>query len=153
MFVTLLNAILALYWREGVSRIRSALRSEGTSFQQSLDKSGLPGKYKAWGYQHRFLPRLLWPLLVYEFPFSTMETLERKINSYLRRWLGVPRSVCSIGLYSTGSKFQMPVTSVIEEYKATKTSQAMMVQDSKDRRVRQAVIEVRTGRKWSAYEH
>ena len=33
---------------------------------------------------------------------------------------------------------------------ATKTRQAMMLRDSKDVRVRQADIEVRTGRKWSA---
>ena len=38
----------------------------------SLEKSGLPGKY-AWGYQHGVLPRLLWPLLVYEVPISTVE--------------------------------------------------------------------------------
>ncbi|CAK6980931.1 PREDICTED: uncharacterized protein LOC107717409 [Scomber scombrus] len=79
-----------------------------------------------------------------------MEKLERKINSYRRRWLGVPRNFCSIGLYSTGSKLQMPVTSVVKEYKATKTSHAMMLRDSKHCRVRQAGIEVRTGRKWSA---
>lgn len=32
------------------------------------------GKNKAWGYQHGVLPRLLWPLLVYEIPISTVET-------------------------------------------------------------------------------
>lgn len=120
------------------------------TWMTSLEKSGLPGKYKAWGYQHGVLPRLLWPLLVYEVPISTVEGLERRINTYLRRWLGVPRSFCSIGLYSTGSKLQLPVTSVVEEYKATKTRQAMMLRDSKDERVRQAGIVVRTGRKWSA---
>lgn len=120
------------------------------TWMTSLEKSGLPGKYKAWGYQHGVLPRLLWPLLVNEVPVSTVEGLERKINTYLRRWLGVPRSFCSIGLYSTGSKLQLPVTSVVEEFKATKTRQAMMLRDSKDERVRQAGIVVRTGRKWSA---
>ena len=69
------------------------------------------------------------------------------MNTYLRRWLGVPRSFCS---YSTGSKLQLLVTSVVEEYKATKTRQAMMLRDSQDARVRQADIEVRTDRKWSA---
>ncbi|KAI2646403.1 hypothetical protein H4Q32_030397 [Labeo rohita] len=115
----------------------------------SLEKSGLPGRYKAWGYQHGVLPRLLWPLLVYEVPVSTVEGLERRINTCLRRWLGVPRSFCSISLYCTCSKLQLPVTSVLKEYKATKTRQAMM-RDSKDERVHQAGIVVRTGRKWSA---
>ena len=45
----------------------------------------------------------------HKVPVSTVEGLERKMNTYLRRWLGVPRSFCSIGLYSTGSKLQLPV--------------------------------------------
>ncbi|XP_061778568.1 uncharacterized protein LOC133569990 [Nerophis ophidion] len=126
--------------------------SQAEAWMTSLEKCGLPGKYKAWGYQHGVLPRLLWPLLVYEVPVSTVESLERKLNTYLRRWLGVPRSFCSIGLYSTGSKLQLPITSVVEEYKVTKTRQAMMLRDSKDERVRQAGIVVRSGIKWSASE-
>ncbi|KAJ3581825.1 hypothetical protein NHX12_016191, partial [Muraenolepis orangiensis] len=45
---------------------------------KSVDKSGLPGKFKAWVYQHGILPRILWPLLVYAVPISTVETLERR---------------------------------------------------------------------------
>ncbi|KAJ3585346.1 hypothetical protein NHX12_014067, partial [Muraenolepis orangiensis] len=47
---------------------------------KSVDKSGLPGKFKAWVYQHGILPRILWPLLVYAVPISTVETLERRIH-------------------------------------------------------------------------
>ncbi len=31
-----------------------------------VDKSGLPGRFKAWVYQHGILPRILWPLLNYD---------------------------------------------------------------------------------------
>ncbi|KAK0141013.1 hypothetical protein N1851_022001 [Merluccius polli] len=65
---------------------------QAETWMTSLEKSGLPGKYKAWGYQHGVrLPRLLWPLLVYKVPVSTVEGLERKMITYLRRWLGVLR--------------------------------------------------------------
>lgn len=114
------------------------------------ERSGLPGKYKAWGYQHGILPRLLWPLLVYEVPLTTVEALERKINNFLRRWLSVPKSFCSIGLYSSGSKLQLPITSVVEEFKTVKVRLAMMLRDSDDQAVRQANITVKTGRKWKA---
>lgn len=40
----------------------------------AVDKSGLPGRFKAWLYQHGILPRILWPLLVYEVTMSTVET-------------------------------------------------------------------------------
>ncbi|VDI39239.1 Hypothetical predicted protein [Mytilus galloprovincialis] len=33
----------------------------------------LPGRYKAWMYQHGVLPRTLWPFLVYEFSVSKVE--------------------------------------------------------------------------------
>ncbi|XP_076113544.1 uncharacterized protein LOC143081178 [Mytilus galloprovincialis] len=117
-----------------------------------IDKSGFPGRYKAWIYQHGVLPRILWPLLVYEFPLSKVEALERKISACLRRWLGVPRSFSSIGLYSTGTKLQLPMKALTEEYKVTKTRQVMTLRDSKDAKVRGAKVKIRTGRKWKAEE-
>ena len=86
------------------------MRLQTDEWMRTVDRSGLPGKYKAWIYQHGVLPRLLWPLLVYDVPLTTVELLERRMNGYLRRWLGVPRSFASIGLYSSGSKLQLPLT-------------------------------------------
>jgi hypothetical protein len=63
-----------------------------------------------------------------------VEALKKKINHFLRRWLAVPRIFCSIRLYSTGSKLWLPITSVVEEYKATKARRAMMLWDSLDER-------------------
>ena len=33
---------------------------------KKIDRCGLPGKFKAWLYQHALLPRLIWPLM-YEY--------------------------------------------------------------------------------------
>jgi hypothetical protein len=121
-------------------------------WMETIEKSGLPGKLKTWCYQHGVLPRLLWPLLMYEVAITTVETMERKISQYLRRWLGVPRSLSSIGLYSTGSKLQLPLTALTEEYKVNKVRGIMMVRDSKDDKVSQAGVEMNTGRKWKAKE-
>ena len=35
---------------------------------KKIDRCGLPGKFKAWLYQHALLPRLIWPLMLYEVP-------------------------------------------------------------------------------------
>ncbi|KAJ3592260.1 hypothetical protein NHX12_007388 [Muraenolepis orangiensis] len=83
--------------------------SELDGWLKSVDKSGLPGKFKAWVYQHGILPRILWPLLVYAVPISTVETLERRVSNHLRRWLGLPRSLSSIALYGNTNKLQLPV--------------------------------------------
>ena len=124
------------------------MRSQTNEWLKSVDKSGLPGSYKAWCYQHGILPRLAWPLFIYEVPLSTVEALERTISRFLRRWLNVPRSLSSVGLYSTGSKLQLPLTSLVEEYKVAKVRQAIMLRDSTDEYVNRAVIKLRSGRKW-----
>ena len=42
-----------------------------------IDKSGLPEKCKVWTYQQGLLPRLVWPLMVYEASVSCVERLEK----------------------------------------------------------------------------
>ena len=74
-----------------------------TSWLKKVDKSGLPGKYKALIYKHGILPRLVWLLLIYEAAMAGVEVLEKTVNSFVRRWLGVPPSFTSIGLYSKTS--------------------------------------------------
>lgn len=54
-----------------------------------IKKSGLPGKFKAWLYQHGLLPRLMWLLTAYEVPTTSVERVVRKSNKYLRKRLGV----------------------------------------------------------------
>lgn len=40
------------------------------------------GKFKAWIYQHRSLPQLLCPLLIYEVQITIVEGFERKISQF-----------------------------------------------------------------------
>lgn len=77
-------------------------------------------------YQHGVLPRILWPLLVYEVPMTTVEALERTISQFLRRWLGLPRSLCSIALYGHSTKLQLPISGLSEEFKVTRAREDMM---------------------------
>lgn len=115
-----------------------------------MDKSGLPGRFKAWIYQHTILPRILWPLLVYTVPITTVESLERKISGFLRKWLGLPRSLTSAALYGASNSLQLPFSGLTEEFKVAHTREALQYRDSKDCKVASAGIEVRTGRKWKA---
>ncbi|XP_077380867.1 uncharacterized protein LOC144020874 [Festucalex cinctus] len=115
-----------------------------------VDKSGLPGRFKAWIYQHSILPRVLWPLLVYAVPLTTVESLERKISGFLRKWLGLPRSLTSAALYGTSNTLQLPLSGLTEEFKVARTREALQYRDSRDNKVSSAGIEVRTGRKWRA---
>ena len=115
-----------------------------------VDKSSLLGRFKAWIYQHTVLPRILWPLLVYDSPMTIVEAMQRKINNYLRRWLGFPRSLSSATLYGFSNALQLPFKGLMEEFVVSRTKEVMLYRDSKDPKVAAAGIEVRTGRKWSA---
>jgi len=72
------------------------------------------------------------------------------VNTFVDGLAYVPPSFSSIGLYSRTSKLQLPPTSVVEEFKVVKTRRIMTLKDSKDGKVRNAVVQIRTGRKWSA---
>lgn len=48
---------------KGTASIR-AKNEQPESWLTTVDKSGLPGKFKAWLYQNGILPRILWPLFV-----------------------------------------------------------------------------------------
>ena len=60
---------------------------------RKIEKCKVPGRYKAWMVQHMLLPRLLWPLTIYNFPSSKVEAMQRQITAKLKKWLGLPRSL------------------------------------------------------------
>ncbi|XP_023646720.2 iron-sulfur cluster transfer protein NUBPL isoform X5 [Paramormyrops kingsleyae] len=113
-----------------------------------IDGSGLPGKFNSWIYQHGLLPRLMWPLTVYEIPVTAVEKLEKRTNKHLRQWLGIPPSFTAVGLYIRSGQLQLPFSSVVEKFKVAKCRVAMILRDSKDKRDSNAGIITRTGRKW-----
>ena len=95
----------------------------------------------------------MWLLMLYEIPLTTVETLERMVNKSLRKWLGVPPGFSAIGLYSRTSQLQMPLSSVVEEFKIEKCRLVMTLRDSKDKKVSEAGVQIRTGRKWKWKVH
>lgn len=85
-----------------------------------------------WCFQFGILPRLLWPLTVYEIPITKVEKLER-----LKQWLGLPRCLSSVGLYGHG-RFELPITGLVEEFKCTKARLVMTLTESEDAVIRTA---------------
>lgn len=117
---------------------------------EKIDKSGLSGKYKCWIFQHGLLPRLMWLLTIYDVTLTTVEGMERRFNKHLRKWLGVPPSFTSVGLYMRSGQLQLPLSSVTEEFKVAKCRLSLTYRDSQDKIIRDAGIKTRSGRKWSA---
>lgn len=83
----------------------------------TVDKSSLPGSLKAW----------------------------MEVSSYLRRWLGLPRSLSSCALYGKRNKRQLPFSSLKEEFRVGCTGEALLYRDSKHSSVALVDIIVHTG--------
>ena len=91
--------------------------------KESLDAIGgvfLHGRFKVWLVRFVLIPRLMWPLIMYEIGLPTVEAMERCINRLTRKWLGLPPGLSSIALYSRSAKLKMPFRSVAEEFRISK---------------------------------
>ena len=115
---------------------------------EKINQCGLPGKFKVWCLQFMLIPKLLWPLLIYDICTSTVEAIEAKINKYTRKWLGLPPCLTDCALYCRQAKLKMPFKSILEEYKAGKARLLSMLEESDDPVVKEANVKLKTGRKW-----
>ena len=74
--------------------------------------------------QFVLLPRLLWPLTIYEIGLPFVESLEKSISRGVR--LGFPPRLSSIALYSKSARLRLPQRSIVEEYKVGKIRTLML---------------------------
>ena len=88
--------------------------------------------------------------MVYEFSLTTVESMERVVNGYIKKWPGILKGFSSVGLYSVGNKLQLPFSSLVDGDKTTKAKTVTMLKDSSDTHIKQAGITVKTETKWEA---
>ncbi|CAJ1057939.1 hypothetical protein F2P79_020824%2C partial [Xyrichtys novacula] len=120
--------------------------SEGLA---KIDRSQLPGKFKVWCYQFTLYRRVMWPLKMSEIPSSTASKMDGKANSFIRKWLGLPRCLSETGLFGRNT-LQLPLQSISLGYMQEKTRLVLELRESTDQTVRNANAKVPTGRKWNA---
>ena len=130
-------------------KLTKALAEEGL---EVINKTQLQGKYKVWIVQFMLIPKLLWPLQVYEIGLSAVKAIKKKIGKYTRKWLGLPPGLASVALYSQSAKLRLPLKALTEEFQVEKVRLQMMLNHSQDQAVRDTKAQLRTGRKWKANE-
>lgn len=113
---------------------------------ERIDMSHLPGKLKVWCYQFTLYQRLMWPLKVCEITSSTVMKMDAKANSFIRKWLGLPRCLSNIGLFGKCT-LQLPLMSISLGYRQQKARVVLELRDSTDPFVKNTKALVRTGRK------
>lgn len=83
-------------------------------------------------------------------PYDISGAMERRINGYLCRWLGLPRSLSSATLYGNLNAPKLSFKGSVEEFVVFWIREFLQYKDSKDPKVVTAGIKVCTRRKWSA---
>ncbi len=104
-----------------------------------------------WCHHFTLYPRVMWPLKLCEVTSSAVSRMEAKANSFIRKWLSLPRCFSTAGLYGWNS-LQLPLKSITLGYRQEKARLVMELRDSSDRAVADVNARVETGRKWRAKE-
>ena len=60
------------------------------------------------------------------------------------------RCLSGAALYGNSNALRLPCSSLVEEFKTTKTRELLQYAESEDPKVAAAGIQIRSGRKWSA---
>ncbi|KAJ8338476.1 hypothetical protein SKAU_G00374420 [Synaphobranchus kaupii] len=132
-------------------QVGEAVRKQLADGLARIHRSQLPDKYKVWCYQHVLYHRVMWPLKMSQVPSSTASKLDGLANSFIRKWLGLPRCLSDVGLFGRNT-IQLPLHSISLGYKQEKARMVLELRESSDHLVRAAGTQVRTGRRWKAEE-
>ncbi len=93
----------------------------------------------------------MWPLKVSEIPSSLASRMDTISDTYIRKWLGLPRCFSDTGLFGKNA-FQLPLTSINLGYKQEKTRLLFELKESRDKAVKRAGVTIRTGHRWRAQQ-
>ncbi|MGY8822248.1 MAG: reverse transcriptase domain-containing protein [Pseudomonadales bacterium] len=110
-----------------------------------INKSFFNGKQKLWIMQNLLIPRIQWPLMIYEVPISFAIKLEKSVSSFIRKWLKLNKNISNIALYSSSSPCPLPIKSLSNIMKSAKISAFLLLRDSKDPFVSSAVPKLKSG--------
>lgn len=86
------------------------------------------------------------------FTITQVEAMERLCRKFMRRWQGVPPTFSLINLYSKTSNLCLPVTTVVEEFKATKVRAVSTLLLCEDEKVRHLNKTIKRGRRYRPQE-
>ncbi|XP_057308780.1 uncharacterized protein LOC130647074 [Hydractinia symbiolongicarpus] len=111
----------------------------------TIDRSFHKGIHKVWFLHHLLIPRIRWPLLIYEVSPSTITKPEQRFSVFIRKWLKLHHSISNISLYSSTSPCPLPLKSLASVLKSAKINGHMLLRDSGDPCVSKCVPDLKAG--------
>ena len=111
-----------------------------------IDKSKHRSIHKLWILQHLLIPRLRWPLMIYEFSLTAVTKFEQTISVYIRKWLRLHNNTSNICLYSSSSPCPLPIKGLSSVLKSSKVSAQLLLRESSDPNVSNSNISLTAGK-------
>ena len=116
-----------------------------------IDTSHFTGSQKLWFLQHLLIPRIHWPILIYEVPISLAFKLEQIPSVHIPKWLKLHKSITRLSFYSSASPHPLPVRSLSSVLKSSKISGHLLLKHSQDPSVSSCVPKLQAGH-WQVEE-
>ena len=85
---------------------------------------------KVWVYQKLLLAMIGWPLMIYEIPLSSVESVETYLNGYLCKWLGVSKNISILFLYYDETSCPLLIHGLVTEFNKCKVGGLLKFQQS-----------------------
>ena len=105
------------------------------SFIENLEitnKANITGPMKVWLYNHYIIAFITWPFMIYDLPISYGEELKAVATKYLKRWLGVTKSITDSVLYRSKDHFGLGLTDLVTHLKKMQVCRMHMHKYSQD---------------------
>ena len=102
-------------WYDTCLKDSNNIQCNKYQFQEGYRPNWTTRKNKTWLFQLGLLPRLMWPLMLTMITTSTVEGFEKKINRHILGFHPV-----SLVLDSRTNQLQLPLSSLVEEFKVAK---------------------------------
>ena len=124
-----------------IENVKQALNKALSLINSSKHRS----VHKIWILHHLLIPRLRWPLMIYEFALSVVVKLEQKISFFIRKWLRLNNTTTNICLYSSSSPCPLPIKSLSSVLKSAKVSGQLLLNESVDPYVSSSNVSLSAG--------
>ena len=127
-----------IYVDLGLKDTKMLIEDKMMALFQAVDESGLNGVMKCWIYNNLLTSKLSWDLMIYNLPVSFVKDLEAICTRYLKKWLGVTRSITVSVLYRKKDYFGLNLKRLTDLYKLLQVSKGYTLKNSEDPKVKEA---------------
>ena len=80
---------------------------------EKQSKANITGPTKIWLYNHFIVAFITWPFMIYDLPISFGEELKTVATKYLKRWLGITKSITESVLYRSKGHFGLGLIDLV----------------------------------------